>query len=216
MFCCAGGACCAYPAKLKASANNNLMSLGDDNLKNMSITPKNIIDFWYEPAIKKQWFSATPELDQKILTQYEKLWEAAAAGELDGWCDDAKGCLALVIILDQFPLNMFRGHAKSFSSERKAVEIAWHAVKHNLDQALEKEYRAFLYMPFMHSEFMAEQDLSVKLFHDNQLDENLKFAEHHRNIVKQFGRFPHRNAILGRISTDAEIKYLESAGGYKG
>ena len=138
------------------------------------------------------------------------------AGNLDSWRETGLGALALVLILDQFPLNMFRGTAKSFSSERKAVEIAWHAVKHNLDAVLEPQQKAFLYMPFMHSELMAEQDLSVKLYQENQFAENLKFARHHRDIVKRFGRFPHRNKILGRISTEEEKIYLQSPGGYHG
>ena len=183
---------------------------------NLPITAKNILDFWYSSRIKNHWFASTPELDQEILSTYESVWSAAAAGELDAWREEAKSCLALVIILDQFPLNMFRGTARSFSSERKAVECAWHAVKHNLDAVLEPQHKAFLYLPFMHSEFIAEQDLSVKLYRENQLLENLKFAEHHRNIVKQFGRFPHRNKILGRVSTEEEVKYLESTADYKG
>lgn len=182
----------------------------------MPVNSQAVIDFWYANRVRTQWFAATPDLDHEILTQYETLWLSAAAGELDAWREHGKGCLALAIILDQFPLNMFRNQAKSFSTERKAVEIAWHAVKHNLDQSLDKDQRIFLYMPFMHSEFMAEQDLSVKLYRENNLDDNIKFAEHHRDIVKRFGRFPHRNVMLGRSSTEEEIIYLSSAGAYKG
>jgi uncharacterized protein (DUF924 family) len=182
----------------------------------MKITPKEILDFWYSSRISPQWFAATPELDREIQQKYETVWEQAMAGELNDWRTSPLGCLALVIVLDQFPLNMFRGQSKSFQSERQAVEVAWHAVKNNFDQSIEREKLAFLYMPFMHSEFMAEQDLSVKLYRDNGLEANAKFAEHHRNIVSRFGRFPHRNAILGRESTEEEIKYLASDQAFKG
>lgn len=182
----------------------------------MNITPQEIIDFWYSDRIRKQWFSSTPELDKEILDKYGALWEAASIGELDDWADNPAGNLALVIVLDQFPLNMFRGQAKSFKSERKAVETALHAINQNFDERIAKERLAFLYIPLMHSENLAEQDLSLKLFREKSLDANLRFAEHHREIIRQFGRFPHRNAILGRNSTAEEIKYLASKNAYKG
>lgn len=182
----------------------------------MNITPQEIIDFWYSDRIKKQWFSSTPELDKEILDNYGALWKAACLGELDDWTSRPEGSLALVIVLDQFPLNMFRGQAKSFKSERKAVETALKAINQNFDKRIKREKLAFLYMPLMHSENLAEQDLSVKLFRENNLDANIRFAEHHRDIVKQFGRFPHRNEILDRKSTAEEIKYLASKNAYKG
>lgn len=182
----------------------------------MQITATDIIDFWYSERIKKHWFDSTPQLDKEILDTYQGVWLQAVAGELYDWRKDANGCLALVIILDQFPLNMFRGKAKSFASERQAVEVAWHAVKYNLDRNLDRDKLAFLYMPFMHSEHISEQDLAVKLYREARLDANLKFAEHHRNIIRKFGRFPHRNAILGRESTEEELQYLASEGAFKG
>jgi len=182
----------------------------------MTITPQEIIAYWYSDRIKNQWFSSTPELDKEILDKYGALWEAASEGELDGWANDPETSLALVIVLDQFPLNMFRGQAKSFNSERKAVETALDAINKNFDKRIEKDKLAFLYLPLMHSENLAEQDLSVKLFKESNLDANIRFAEHHREIVRQFGRFPHRNKILGRQSTEAEIKYLASKSAFKG
>lgn len=182
----------------------------------MNITAKEIIDFWYSERIKNRWFDSTPELDKEILDKYQSVWEQAVAGEFYDWHKDAYGCLALVIILDQFPLNMFRGQAKSFASERQAVEVAWHAVKYNFDSHIDRDKLAFLYMPFMHSEHLSEQDLAVKLYREANLDANLKFAEHHRNIIRKFGRFPHRNIILGRESTEAELQYLASDGAFKG
>ena len=182
----------------------------------MNITPKEIIDFWFSDRVKNQWFSSTPELDKEILEKYEKVWEAASSGELDEWGDDPDGSLALVIILDQFPLNMFRNEAKSFKTERQAVEIARKATKNKFDQKIDRKKLAFLYMPFMHSENLAEQDMSVSLYREKKLDANIGFAEHHREIISKFGRFPHRNKILGRESTREEINYLASDDAYKG
>ncbi len=179
-------------------------------------TPDDIIDFWYSQRIKKQWFASTPELDQEILEQYGELWKHALAGGLDYWADTAEGSLALIIILDQFPLNMFRNQAKSFSSEKKAIEIASKAVKNNFEQQIEKSKLSFLFMPFMHSENLDDQNLSVDLYKINELGSNLRFAQHHRELIKQYGRFPHRNKILGRKSTDKEITYLASKAAFTG
>ena len=184
--------------------------------KQMIITPQEIIDFWFSDRVKSQWFASTPELDKEVMEKYEAIWEQAASGELDDWGDDPDGCLALVIILDQFPLNMFRGQAKSFKTEDKAVDVALTAVNEGLDQKIEKEKLAFLYMPFMHSEDLTNQDISVKLYKENNLDANIKFAEHHRDIIRKFGRFPHRNGILERESTAEEIVYLSSENAFKG
>ncbi|MGV6808317.1 MAG: DUF924 family protein, partial [bacterium] len=164
-------------------------------------TATDIIEYWYASDMQAHWFASTPDLDQAIKKRYESLWESAAAGELDHWKKTAQGCLALIIILDQFPLNMFRGQAKSFATERKAIETTYHAIKQKFDQQLEKDKLAFLLMPLMHSEKWEDQALSVKLYKQYQLTENIQFAEHHQAIIKTYGRFPHRNAILGRTST---------------
>jgi len=178
--------------------------------------PEVVIDFWFSEQMKQRWFSSTPALDKEILDAFEKVWEQAARGELDDWQHHPDGCLALVILLDQLPLNMFRGQPKSFSTEQKAVEIASHAVEKGFDQKIEKQKRAFLYMPFMHSEDMQQQNRSVALYRENHLDGNIRFAEHHREIVKKFGRFPHRNAILNRDSSKEEVAYLASDSAFKG
>ena len=182
----------------------------------MDITPKEIIDYWFSDRVKHQWFSSTLELDKEIIEKYEAVWEQASLGELDHWENDPDGCLALIIILDQFPLNMYRGQAKSFKTERKSIEIASHAIKEHFDQRIEKEKLAFLFMPFMHSEDLAEQDISVKLFKEYKMNANTTFAEHHREIIREFGRFPHRNKILGRESSEEEIAYLTSENSFKG
>ncbi len=181
-----------------------------------SIKPTDILDDWYSEFMQKHWFASTPALDDEIREKYQSLWERAAAGELDHWQDSPEGALALVIVLDQFPLNMFRGRPVSFRTERKAIEVTLNALKKGFDKQLSKDRLSFLFMPLMHSEKLEEQDLSVALFRRYGLTGNIKFAEHHREIVRKYGRFPHRNAILGRESTPAEVAYLASKDAFKG
>lgn len=159
---------------------------------------------------------STPALDAEIRERFEQIWLAAKSGQLDAWKASAEGCLALCIVLDQFPLNMFRGEARSFSTEQQAVAVTKHAVAQGFDQQLPPERVMFLYMPLMHSEHLADQDESVRLFNAVGLLDNARFAEHHRGIVQRFGRFPHRNAALGRESTPAELEYLNSKEAFKG
>jgi len=166
--------------------------------------------------MQKRWFSSTPELDAEIRNRYEPLWASAANGELDEWRNSPEGCLALIIVLDQFPLNMFRGEARSFKTEHKAIEAAKYALAKGYHKAIPAEKLAFLYMPLMHSENLEDQALSVKLFEEARLENNLRFAEHHREIIRKFGRFPHRNAILGRKSMAEEIEYLNSKEAFLG
>jgi len=182
----------------------------------MNITPSEILEYWYSDDIKKYWFNSYPALDREIRDRYEKVWEAAKKGELGDWQSSPEACLALIIVLDQFPLNMYRGEAKSFSTENMAIEMARYAVKRGFDKEINQSMLSFLYMPFMHSENLDDQNLSVKLFTDAGFESNLKFAEHHRDIIKRFGRFPHRNKALGRMSTPDEIAYLNSEKGFKG
>jgi uncharacterized protein (DUF924 family) len=175
-----------------------------------------LLDYWYSPRISKHWFASTPALDEEIRMRYEALWQQAAAGELDDWAFTPEGALALAIVLDQLPLNMYRGTPAAFATEQKAVGIARQAVAHGHDQSLPSDRRVFLYMPLMHSENLEDQDQSVALFQQSGLAANLRFAEHHRSIVRRFGRFPHRNAILNRESSPEEIAYLASAEAFKG
>ena len=178
--------------------------------------PKDILDFWFSEPMRSKWFASTPQLDAAIKAQFECVWDAAMHGELDDWQNNPDGCLALVIILDQFPLNMFRGTAKSFTSEAKGRDVARRAIDQVFDQKIDAAHLAFLYLPFMHSEDLADQDLSVQLFGTAGLENNLRFAQHHREIVRRFGRFPHRNIILGRASTPEEIDHLNSTEAFKG
>ena len=176
----------------------------------MKALPEDVVRFWFEEIDHKLWFNSSPEFDAQIRERFEDLFKTALNDGLRDWENSAMGCLALALLLDQFPLNMYRGKAESFLGEMKSRSIARHAIENGFDMQLGDDQKAFLYMPFMHSENMEDQDLSVSLYKKAELKQNLRFAKHHRGIVKQFGRFPHRNKILGRQSSDAEIAYLNS------
>lgn len=175
-----------------------------------------ILDFWFSDEVRKLWFNSTPEFDASLRERFLPLWQQASRGELDHWHENAAGCLALVILLDQFPLNMFRAEAQSFATEAQSREVAQLAIDQGLDEGLEVKQRAFLYMPFMHSESLADQQRALELFDQPGLDDNLRFARHHHEIIEKFGRFPHRNEALGRDSSAAEIVYLNSKQAFTG
>lgn len=180
------------------------------------ITPKSIIEFWYSDRIKSKWFNSTEKLDKEIKDSYEYIWKNAIRGEYKDWKNSAEGCLALAIIFDQLPLNMFRGEVESFSTEGMAVRVTKHAIERGFDVQIDKDHLAFLYMPLMHSENIDDQNLSVGLFEKAGLTDNWNFAKHHRDIVEKFGRFPHRNEILQRQSSQDEIDYLKSDQAFTG
>lgn len=181
-----------------------------------AISPGDILEFWYSEPMASRWFSSTPALDAEIRARYEQVWLAAAEGRLEEWKNSPQGCLALVIVLDQLPLNMFRGEAKSFSTEQQAVEVCKLAIAREYDKQIARDLLAFLYMPLMHSENLLDQDLSVQLFEQAGPEGNLRFARHHRELIRRFGRFPHRNAILGRESSREELDYLRSKKAFLG
>ncbi len=180
------------------------------------VTAKEIIEFWFSARVQPLWFQSTSAFDAELTQRFLPIWQAACRGELAEWEMTAEGALALVICMDQLPLNMFRGRSESFSSEAAARAVAGRAIAHGFDQRLDAAQKAFLYMPYMHSETLADQKCGLALFRAAGLDENLKFAEHHCDIVRRFGRFPHRNAILGRENTAQESVYLASDEAYHG
>jgi len=188
----------------------------NDTTTENPITAESIIDFWYSDRIKSKWFNSTEKLDKEIKDTYEQVWKDAIRGDYKDWKNTASGCLALAIIFDQFPLNMFRGEVESFSTEAMAVKITKHAVEKGFDEEINKDQVSFLYMPLMHSENMDDQNLAVDLFKKAELTDNWKFAKHHRGIVEKFGRFPHRNEILQRESSQDEIDYLNSDEAFTG
>ncbi len=179
------------------------------------MTYQNIIDYWYDERIKNKWFNATKSLDQEMKLKYLPTYQQAKNGLLEDWRQTPLGCLALVIVLDQLPLNIFRGKVASFDTQKKAIALSYFAIKKGFDKKLSTEYLIFLFMPLMHSEDINDQLLSVELCQKYRLS-NLEFANHHYNIIKQFGRFPHRNKILDRTSTVTEIAYLNSDNAFLG
>ena len=180
------------------------------------MTYQSLIDFWFSDEVSKRWFKSTAKFDRQLLDRYNETWQQAKRGDLDHWCETASGSLAMVILLDQFPLNMFRGEAKCFSTEAKALEVARAALDRGFDRELTAHQKSFLYMPFMHSEDLSDQALALKLFDQPGLEGNFRFSKHHYGIVERFGRFPHRNEILGRVSSDTEVDYLNSKQRFKG
>ena len=182
----------------------------------MKYSIKEVLDFWYAEDTSNKWFNSTPEFDAEIKQRFESLWQLAADGGLKEWEQSAEGCLALCIVLDQFPLNMFRGERKSFQTEQQSVLVAKASVNKSFDEEIETQKVSFLYMPLMHSEDLQDQDLCVTCFAKRDLEGNLSFAKHHRGIIQEFGRFPHRNKILGRESTAQEIEYLNSKRAFTG
>ncbi len=176
--------------------------------------PEEIVLFW-NLAGPDAWFKADPAFDEQVRSRFAETYEAGMRGELSHWERSVYGALALVLLLDQFPRNMFRGKPQAFATDEKAKGVAERAIAQARDEAIDKDLRPFFYMPFMHSESLADQDRCVALMLKGGKQENVKYAEIHRDAIARFGRFPHRNEILGRKSTPEEIAYLQG-GGFKG
>lgn len=172
-----------------------------------------VINFWRD-AGPRRWFKKNAAFDGEFRSRFLNHHEAAAQGKLDGWADDAFGALALVILLDQFPRNAFRGTARMYATDKPARQLAARAIAAGFDLQAPAELRLFFYLPFAHSEILADQDRSVEL--SGRLGPDyLKHSLEHREIIRRFGRFPHRNKILGRASTAEERQFLD-AGGFAG
>ena len=167
-----------------------------------------VLDFWFAERNKPLWFAPTPQFDQAIREGFGELSARAAAGELRSWEDRPDGCVALCLLLDQMPRNMFRGTPRAFATDDRALVVAERAVGRGFDRPLLPEYRNFLYMPFMHSERLTAQLRGMALFESAGLGEALGYAKGHLSTIERFGRFPHRNAILGRTSTSEELEFL--------
>ena len=169
---------------------------------------KEIINFWFTGLEPKQWWQKDEELDLMIQTRFGELHNQAKAGELFHWRETALGSLAEVIILDQFSRNIYREKPESFACDSMALVLAQFAVSKGLDNDLSEVQRVFLYMPFMHSESRLIHIEAVKLFKSVGIQSNLDFEYKHKAIIDRFGRYPHRNQILGRQSTESEIEFL--------
>ena len=174
--------------------------------------PADIIDFWFNALKPAQWFKASAELDAQIRRQFGPAHLAASRCETDYWRVTAAGRLAEIIVLDQFSRNIHRGAPKAFEADPLALALAQTAVAQGADMALSVDERAFLYMPFMHSESPLIHAEAVRLFSAPGLEKSLSSEQKHKAIIDRFGRFPHRNAILGRPSTPEEIAFLEGPG----
>ena len=163
-----------------------------------------VLKFWF--ALKpEQWWKADPELDHRITQQFLKLWAEKRQLPVDAFLTDPLTAIAAVILFDQFPRNMFRGHADEFSTDHLALAIAKAAVARGLDKELAHDERKFLYMPFEHSENLEDQNQAVLLFSELGDAEQIDYAKRHRDIIARFGRFPHRNAMLGRAPRPEEL-----------
>jgi len=174
-------------------------------------TPNDILGFWTN-AGPKQWYAANARFDEAIRLKFEPVHHAAARGEYDKWADTPEGALALLILLDQFPRNLFRKSAHAFATDPKARAIARQATERGWHLQVEPELRQFMLLPFEHSEDIADQDLCLALAAELDDPEIVKWAVIHRDIIARFGRFPHRNPMLGRATTAEEQQFLDDGG----
>jgi uncharacterized protein (DUF924 family) len=177
-------------------------------------TPQSIIDFWVEAGPKK-WFTKNPAFDEEIRSRFLDSYEAAAAGHLAEWENSKEGALALTILLDQFPRNMFRGDRRAFATDPMALAIVGRAIARRFDLEVPAALRGFFYLPYEHAEKLAEQERGLELYRSAGDADGLKWAELHADIIRRFGRFPHRNSVLGRETTPEEQAFL-NAGGFAG
>lgn len=168
-----------------------------------------VIEFWFHEIEPLQWWQKDREFDLLIERRFGDLHTQAKAGELDAWRKTPLGSLAEIIVLDQFSRNIFRGEAASFAYDSMSLVLAQCAIEKEFDLQLENAERAFMYMPFMHSESQRIHLTAVELFQSLGLESNLKFEYEHKAIIDQFGRYPHRNTILGRESTHEELEFLQ-------
>ena len=194
-------------------------------------TPSDVLSFWFgeldedgapRPEVAQRWFEKNPAFDEEARRAFGDDVEAALRGDRDDWASSPQGTLALILLLDQLPRNLFRGTPTSFAGDARALAVSQAAVARGDDRALTTLERAFLYMPHMHSEDVEVQRRSVELFEGlarqapprlkPQAESSLDFARRHRDIVERFGRYPHRNEILGRPSTPEEIAFLKEPG----
>ncbi len=171
-----------------------------------------VLDFWFKEIDAKQWWTKSAEFDQLIASRFGSLHAAAARCELHPWRETPPGRLAEIIVLDQFSRNMFRDQPQAFACDAMALALAQTAVATQADAVLEIQQRAFVYMPYMHSESLLIHSTAQTLFSQAGLESSLASEQHHKAILDRFGRYPHRNAILGRASTTEELEFLGTPG----
>jgi uncharacterized protein (DUF924 family) len=203
--------------KKKRGANASLPSqpsVSSRSLHRCVPTPSEVIAHWRALG-PDRWFEKNDAVDAEIRSRFLPLYEAAAAGKLGAWGDTADGAFALLLALDQFPRNMFRGEAKAFATDPLARTVAARAIARGLDKGFENPERRFFYLPFMHSEALSDQERCADLCRRADDPEGVRYAENHADIIRRFGRFPHRNAALGRATAPDERAFLDD-GGFSG
>ncbi len=171
-----------------------------------------VLEFWFEEIDPRSWWKKDPDFDAHIRRRFGDLHRCAVACELNHWRRSPPGRLAEIILVDQFSRNIFRDRPEAFAWDPLALALAQEAVAAESDRALEGPQRAFLYMPYMHSESTLVHETAIALFSAPGLEDNLKFERRHKAIIDRFGRYPHRNAVLGRTSTAEEIEFLQQPG----
>jgi uncharacterized protein (DUF924 family) len=171
-----------------------------------------VLEFWFQTLIPEQWWSKDDALDRQVRERFSELNRKAAQCELYFWRKSAEGRLAEIIVLDQFSRNLFRNQARAFSQDGQALVLAQEAVKAGTPEQLTKEQKSVLYLPYMHSESAEIHKIAVQLYSEPGLEESLEFELRHKAIIDRFGRYPHRNKILGRQSTLEELEFLEQPG----
>ena len=176
------------------------------------VQPEEVIDYWLETLSTDDWYGAPPEVDAEIARRFGDLFERLSEEVPDAWLRSPQERLAAILVLDQFPRNIYRGSPRAFATDAKALALSKDAIATGADRELPPEQRAFLYMPFQHAENLADQCRSLELFEYLGNPNNLDFAVRHYEIIARFGRFPHRNAVLGRVSTPEELSFLEQPG----
>lgn len=180
----------------------------------MKTGAQDILHFWFEETKPQLWFQVNPDFDLLVIERFKGLVDIAAQGLFDEWKKDADGCLALCLLLDQFPRNIYRNDKRAFAYDSKALLIAKHAVAKGSDQVLQPVKRRFIYLPYEHSENINDQRKCVELFEKMKDEDPLgyDYAKRHLKVIEEFNRFPHRNAVLGRENTPEEDVYLSQVG----
>ena len=179
------------------------------------VKPEDILEFWLDETGPSGWYDASDPLDETIRTRFLTAWEEACQGKFSLWLTYPSGALAYIILTDQFSRNMFRGSDKAFASDKLALAVAKLSIKRNWDMKIDEPARQFFYLPLMHSENLCDQDRCVRLMCERMPEtrqNNLLHARAHRDVIRQFGRFPYRNAALGRKVTPLEQTYLDGGG----
>ncbi|QIB50623.1 DUF924 family protein [Pseudomonas sp. OIL-1] len=172
----------------------------------------NVLNFWFNELKPAMWWKKDPQLDRLIVDRFGAVHGQATRGELFSWRESAEGRLAEIIVLDQFSRNIYRDRPQAFAWDGMALVLAQEAIAAGADRELPVEQRGFMYMPFMHSESLVLHEQAMRLFSTEGLETSFRVEQRHKEILERFGRYPHRNAALGRPSTDAEIAFLKQPG----